>query len=207
MVHAEPAVDWRAETPEQLFGMEPPPQPGPSRLHRMVSCLQRCWPKPAGRNYTNQELDNSLLSQHDRLDLDHVAMESVAPMDIGDLGGQDYTPFTEEHPTPAYQKLTEREEKILRGEQPIMSPNGSWRDPDQDTTPEWCRVYLEEEDDDNECSRERAMSFNEVELSPTGARRVARAKQLLSLIHISEPTRLLSISYAVFCLKKKKNQK
>eukprot|EP00658_Telonema_sp_P-2_P006441 TRINITY_DN12442_c0_g1_i4.p1 TRINITY_DN12442_c0_g1~~TRINITY_DN12442_c0_g1_i4.p1 ORF type:complete len:235 (-),score=42.66 TRINITY_DN12442_c0_g1_i4:74-778(-) len=29
----------------------------------------------------------------------------------------------------------------------------------------------------------------------------------LSLIHISEPTRLLSISYAVFCLKKKKTQK
>ena len=29
----------------------------------------------------------------------------------------------------------------------------------------------------------------------------------LSLIHISEPTRLLSISYAVFCLKKKKNNK
>ena len=29
----------------------------------------------------------------------------------------------------------------------------------------------------------------------------------LSLIHISEPTRLLSISYAVFCLKKKTNEK
>src|SRR5678815_6036212 len=29
----------------------------------------------------------------------------------------------------------------------------------------------------------------------------------LSLIHISEPTRLLSISYAVFCLKKKKKQR
>eukprot|EP00658_Telonema_sp_P-2_P064253 TRINITY_DN53181_c0_g1_i1.p1 TRINITY_DN53181_c0_g1~~TRINITY_DN53181_c0_g1_i1.p1 ORF type:complete len:147 (-),score=32.51 TRINITY_DN53181_c0_g1_i1:90-530(-) len=29
---------------------------------------------------------------------------------------------------------------------------------------------------------------------------------LLSLIHISEPTRLLSISYAVFCLKKKKTK-
>ena len=29
-------------------------------------------------------------------------------------------------------------------------------------------------------------------------------KEKLSLIHISEPTRLLSISYAVFCLKKKK---
>src|SRR5678816_4810460 len=28
----------------------------------------------------------------------------------------------------------------------------------------------------------------------------------LSLIHISEPTRLLSISYAVFCLKKKKTR-
>src|SRR5665254_15421 len=35
----------------------------------------------------------------------------------------------------------------------------------------------------------------------------ARTRSLplpLSLIHISEPTRLLSISYAVFCLKKKK---
>eukprot|EP00658_Telonema_sp_P-2_P051200 TRINITY_DN3923_c0_g1_i1.p4 TRINITY_DN3923_c0_g1~~TRINITY_DN3923_c0_g1_i1.p4 ORF type:complete len:111 (-),score=15.15 TRINITY_DN3923_c0_g1_i1:16-348(-) len=31
--------------------------------------------------------------------------------------------------------------------------------------------------------------------------------QNLSLIHISEPTRLLSISYAVFCLKKKKKTK
>src|SRR5678816_563270 len=30
------------------------------------------------------------------------------------------------------------------------------------------------------------------------------ARMYLSLIHISEPTRLLSISYAVFCLKKKK---
>src|SRR5678815_6127567 len=29
---------------------------------------------------------------------------------------------------------------------------------------------------------------------------------ILSLIHISEPTRLLSISYAVFCLKKKKQK-
>ena len=32
-------------------------------------------------------------------------------------------------------------------------------------------------------------------------------KTLLSLIHISEPTRLGMISYAVFCLKKKKNEK
>eukprot|EP00658_Telonema_sp_P-2_P050651 TRINITY_DN38674_c0_g1_i1.p1 TRINITY_DN38674_c0_g1~~TRINITY_DN38674_c0_g1_i1.p1 ORF type:complete len:153 (-),score=36.91 TRINITY_DN38674_c0_g1_i1:84-542(-) len=36
-------------------------------------------------------------------------------------------------------------------------------------------------------------------LSPRDA-----AANNLSLIHISEPTRLLSISYAVFCLKKKK---
>ena len=33
---------------------------------------------------------------------------------------------------------------------------------------------------------------------------VIDTSQHLSLIHISEPTRLLSISYAVFCLKKKK---
>ena len=33
------------------------------------------------------------------------------------------------------------------------------------------------------------------------------ADYILSLIHISEPTRLGMISYAVFCLKKKKKQK
>ena len=33
-----------------------------------------------------------------------------------------------------------------------------------------------------------------------------RSNMDLSLIHISEPTRLLSISYAVFCLKKKKKK-
>src|SRR5450756_2920508 len=33
---------------------------------------------------------------------------------------------------------------------------------------------------------------------------IVRAHQHLSLIHISEPTRLGMISYAVFCLKKKK---
>ena len=31
-------------------------------------------------------------------------------------------------------------------------------------------------------------------------------KQVLSLIHISEPTRQAEISYAVFCLKKKKQK-
>ena len=36
------------------------------------------------------------------------------------------------------------------------------------------------------------------------ARSPSYAYTHLSLIHISEPTRLLSISYAVFCLKKKK---
>ena len=33
------------------------------------------------------------------------------------------------------------------------------------------------------------------------------AEEALSLIHISEPTRRTPISYAVFCLKKKKNSK
>eukprot|EP00658_Telonema_sp_P-2_P031693 TRINITY_DN23661_c0_g1_i2.p1 TRINITY_DN23661_c0_g1~~TRINITY_DN23661_c0_g1_i2.p1 ORF type:complete len:243 (-),score=67.15 TRINITY_DN23661_c0_g1_i2:65-793(-) len=37
------------------------------------------------------------------------------------------------------------------------------------------------------------------------AKMLTPAEMALSLIHISEPTRLLSISYAVFCLKKKKN--
>src|SRR5678816_4862004 len=39
-----------------------------------------------------------------------------------------------------------------------------------------------------------------------GCKACMAACPYLSLIHISEPTRLLSISYAVFCLKKKKKQ-
>eukprot|EP00658_Telonema_sp_P-2_P010905 TRINITY_DN1414_c0_g1_i2.p1 TRINITY_DN1414_c0_g1~~TRINITY_DN1414_c0_g1_i2.p1 ORF type:complete len:242 (+),score=65.63 TRINITY_DN1414_c0_g1_i2:43-768(+) len=44
-----------------------------------------------------------------------------------------------------------------------------------------------------------------VDFSPTGTHFCAGSMDL-SLIHISEPTRLLSISYAVFCLKKKKKK-
>eukprot|EP00658_Telonema_sp_P-2_P059839 TRINITY_DN4893_c0_g1_i4.p1 TRINITY_DN4893_c0_g1~~TRINITY_DN4893_c0_g1_i4.p1 ORF type:complete len:299 (+),score=95.38 TRINITY_DN4893_c0_g1_i4:46-942(+) len=43
-----------------------------------------------------------------------------------------------------------------------------------------------------------------IDLNPTD--RNGRTPLYLSLIHISEPTRLLSISYAVFCLKKKKKK-
>eukprot|EP00658_Telonema_sp_P-2_P005271 TRINITY_DN11975_c0_g1_i2.p1 TRINITY_DN11975_c0_g1~~TRINITY_DN11975_c0_g1_i2.p1 ORF type:complete len:155 (-),score=31.16 TRINITY_DN11975_c0_g1_i2:52-516(-) len=42
---------------------------------------------------------------------------------------------------------------------------------------------------------------------PMKSVRVPVRVRCLSLIHISEPTRLLSISYAVFCLKKKKNKR
>ena len=38
----------------------------------------------------------------------------------------------------------------------------------------------------------------------TGARQAVTELLALSLIHISEPTRRTPISYAVFCLKKKK---
>ena len=47
---------------------------------------------------------------------------------------------------------------------------------------------------------------NVVAFAGDGATVDAGMQCLLSLIHISEPTRLLSISYAVFCLKKKKKK-
>src|SRR5678815_5903274 len=49
----------------------------------------------------------------------------------------------------------------------------------------------------NECLKERNVSLAEARIKVHN----------MSLIHISEPTRLLSISYAVFCLKKKKKKK
>eukprot|EP00658_Telonema_sp_P-2_P053031 TRINITY_DN41424_c0_g1_i1.p1 TRINITY_DN41424_c0_g1~~TRINITY_DN41424_c0_g1_i1.p1 ORF type:complete len:106 (+),score=25.20 TRINITY_DN41424_c0_g1_i1:87-404(+) len=83
--------------------------------------------------------------------------------------------------------------------------------------------------DENEANKQRMMSKSaaakqQVKRAPSSSARVAskqpsmfsvnavplshkigRQKDL-SLIHISEPTRLLSISYAVFCLKKKKQK-
>src|SRR5450759_5850715 len=46
-----------------------------------------------------------------------------------------------------------------------------------------------------------------VQLLTAGCETVLPAVPVLSLIHISEPTRLGMISYAVFCLKKKKKRK
>src|SRR5665254_16206 len=46
--------------------------------------------------------------------------------------------------------------------------------------------------------------FNNLIRRMVSAEKIYQEKLILSLIHISEPTRLLSISYAVFCLKKKR---
>src|SRR5665648_498999 len=55
-------------------------------------------------------------------------------------------------------------------------------------------------------------SFDSIDNAPEEKERgitinTAHVEYALSLIHISEPTRLGMISYAVFCLKKKKNTK
>ena len=48
--------------------------------------------------------------------------------------------------------------------------------------------------------------FQELTGQPVGHLVCKMAAPTLSLIHISEPTRLGMISYAVFCLKKKKKK-
>src|SRR5678815_6027520 len=59
--------------------------------------------------------------------------------------------------------------------------------------------------------RERTVVIQDADYRAVGTVRVqplatGLTRPALSLIHISEPTRLLSISYAVFCLKKKKKK-
>ena len=44
-------------------------------------------------------------------------------------------------------------------------------------------------------------------MNPQGIQLIEAPDEDLSLIHISEPTRRRGISYAVFCLKKKKKKK
>src|SRR5678810_1086608 len=48
------------------------------------------------------------------------------------------------------------------------------------------------------------VSITALDLSSTSITAARKALYYLSLIHISEPTRQAEISYAVFCLKKKK---
>ena len=52
-----------------------------------------------------------------------------------------------------------------------------------------------------------ALVFGQMNEPPGARMRVAETGLTLSLIHISEPTRRTPISYAVFCLKKKKLEK
>eukprot|EP00658_Telonema_sp_P-2_P008108 TRINITY_DN13035_c0_g1_i1.p1 TRINITY_DN13035_c0_g1~~TRINITY_DN13035_c0_g1_i1.p1 ORF type:complete len:133 (+),score=24.84 TRINITY_DN13035_c0_g1_i1:182-580(+) len=54
-------------------------------------------------------------------------------------------------------------------------------------------------------NRALAEPYNAQSIWPKNMYNKSQKELKLSLIHISEPTRLLSISYAVFCLKKKKN--
>eukprot|EP00656_Telonema_subtile_P056617 TRINITY_DN9089_c0_g1_i2.p1 TRINITY_DN9089_c0_g1~~TRINITY_DN9089_c0_g1_i2.p1 ORF type:complete len:181 (+),score=43.88 TRINITY_DN9089_c0_g1_i2:106-648(+) len=129
MVHAD--ADWRSTTPEELFGVEPAATP-PSRLGRMAACFHKCWPAGPRPQYTNQELDGSLLAEADRVDLDALAFralgasqESVQPVD-------GYTEFVQEEPTPHYMKLTQEEEARIRAqtEQPRICSTSAWLDPD-----------------------------------------------------------------------------
>src|SRR5450756_2721221 len=61
------------------------------------------------------------------------------------------------------------------------------------------------EQDERTVSADNCISFEGKKLQIPADR--YRCHYVLSLIHISEPTRLGMISYAVFCLKKKKKQK
>eukprot|EP00658_Telonema_sp_P-2_P045702 TRINITY_DN3369_c0_g1_i3.p1 TRINITY_DN3369_c0_g1~~TRINITY_DN3369_c0_g1_i3.p1 ORF type:complete len:659 (+),score=208.98 TRINITY_DN3369_c0_g1_i3:144-2120(+) len=81
-------------------------------------------------------------------------------------------------------------------EWPEDQPNPDAREPP--------KVESSSSDDSDDDSDGTSSSFYSDEGS-TGT--VTSSSYDLSLIHISEPTRLLSISYAVFCLKKKKKQK
>src|SRR5660397_265219 len=75
---------------------------------------------------------------------------------------------------------------------------------------EWLPVELAEESPPTFWMCERGNSHGESHGSGTETIRPCKYEnevKNLSLIHISEPTRLRRISYAVFCLKKKKKRK
>ena len=69
----------------------------------------------------------------------------------------------------------------------------------QATTPSPIARYMVRE---NECETSWAMATGTIMTAETSRAPTTRMDTELSLIHISEPTRPLYISYAVFCLKK-----
>src|SRR5665647_2865483 len=75
--------------------------------------------------------------------------------------------------------------RLLRSDSPSTPPGRRYSTPGQSTCPAPQQVAHR--------ARPRSVRFEAV------------VRQDLSLIHISEPTRRTHISYAVFCLKKKKN--
>eukprot|EP00658_Telonema_sp_P-2_P077554 TRINITY_DN7037_c0_g1_i2.p1 TRINITY_DN7037_c0_g1~~TRINITY_DN7037_c0_g1_i2.p1 ORF type:complete len:274 (-),score=73.18 TRINITY_DN7037_c0_g1_i2:56-877(-) len=76
----------------------------------------------------------------------------------------------------------------------------------------WDRLALWEDGVAEQLERSMNMTEGQIQEVKKNRNRGTAGSRLgllewLSLIHISEPTRLLSISYAVFCLKKKKENK
>src|SRR5664279_6201835 len=63
------------------------------------------------------------------------------------------------------------------------------------------------EKDIDKVSREIRLALLEADVNYKVVKDFVRKVKALSLIHISEPTRRTPISYAVFCLKKKKKNK
>eukprot|EP00658_Telonema_sp_P-2_P025497 TRINITY_DN20272_c0_g1_i2.p1 TRINITY_DN20272_c0_g1~~TRINITY_DN20272_c0_g1_i2.p1 ORF type:complete len:190 (-),score=33.85 TRINITY_DN20272_c0_g1_i2:40-609(-) len=95
-------------------------------------------------------------------------------------------------------------------------PWGNMFEPDHEN-PDERDYYTQGEDERSAFISETNGSFRTHEETLSYSRIASRLTEMstmeylltphtLSLIHISEPTRLLSISYAVFCLKKKKNR-
>src|SRR5450759_332848 len=109
--------------------------------------------------------------------------EPLPGKDTGIIGGRQTTGPLSPHPDPRRTRQLLRQQIIATKSKTSASEDTGQIDPDINTDVE----LAEEEEITYARPRERARSF-------------------LSLIHISEPTRLGMISYAVFCLKKKKKK-
>eukprot|EP00658_Telonema_sp_P-2_P083206 TRINITY_DN8951_c0_g1_i3.p1 TRINITY_DN8951_c0_g1~~TRINITY_DN8951_c0_g1_i3.p1 ORF type:complete len:477 (-),score=112.25 TRINITY_DN8951_c0_g1_i3:6-1436(-) len=141
-------------------------------------------------------------------------IESQLPPDTAAAKSQERIQFNlllgENHPAQEHKRAMERqrEAETSQGDDPLAGLHGGH---DQDTAglmslwewfqpTLWAVEYI--------CyTLQAAKTHREVKSTPIEWVNQAREYiYYLSLIHISEPTRLLSISYAVFCLKKKKKK-
>eukprot|EP00658_Telonema_sp_P-2_P000396 TRINITY_DN10147_c0_g1_i3.p1 TRINITY_DN10147_c0_g1~~TRINITY_DN10147_c0_g1_i3.p1 ORF type:complete len:213 (+),score=93.79 TRINITY_DN10147_c0_g1_i3:255-893(+) len=153
------------------------------------------------KNVKNEHGHTSQLLEHKEKEIEtEIHLRQLAEREIGRLRSEmkKFDTLAAEY----QDKVNNVQNKIFRGNEKMdnYKVQLNWN---QETLEQWVLAQKQKEEDN--VALERYAKADGLKINDK-ALQIERLTVGLSLIHISEPTRLLSISYAVFCLKKKKKE-